>query len=82
MESEIEARVSELVKAKLDAVKSTVEKSIVKLDQEKKDIEAKQLYIKHEIEALKELLADGKDLFREYSDVIKNALNNSFGDLI
>jgi len=81
LEKEIEARVSELVKTKLDAVKDTIEKSIVKLDQEKKEVEAKQLYIKHEIEALKELLADGKDLFREYSDVIKNALNNSFADL-
>ncbi len=81
LEKEIEARVSELVKTKLDAVKSTVEKSIVKLDQEKKDIEAKQLYIKHEIKELKKLLADGKDLFKEYSEEIKDLLNNSFADL-
>ncbi len=45
LEKEIEARVSELVKTKLDVVKSTVEKSIVKLDEDKKDIEAKRLYI-------------------------------------
>jgi len=45
LEKEIEARVSELVKTKLDVVKSTIEQSIVKLDRDKKDIEAKQLYI-------------------------------------
>jgi len=81
LEKEIEARVSELVKTKLDVVKSTIEQSIVKLDEDKKDIEAKRLYIEYEIEELKKLLADGKNLFKEYSQKIKDILNKGFADI-
>jgi len=69
------------VKTKLDVVKSTIEQSIVKLDEDKKDIEAKRLYIEYEIEELKKLLADGKNLFKEYSQKIKDILNKGFADI-
>jgi len=81
LEKEIEARVSELVKTKLGVVKSTVEKSIVKLDEDKKDIEAKRLYIEYEIEELKKLLADEKNLFKEYSQKIKDILSKTSADI-
>ena len=81
LEKEIEARISELVKTKLRDVKDTIEKSIVKLNEAEKDLEAKRLYIKYEIKELKKLLAENRNLFAEYSHEIKEALNKSDVDL-
>ena len=81
LEKKIEARISELVKTKSDIVKDTIEKSIVKLDEDKKDIEAKRLYIEYEIEELKKLLADEKNLFKEYSQKIKDILSKTSADI-
>ncbi|MCD6412864.1 MAG: recombinase family protein [Elusimicrobia bacterium] len=69
--NEIEARLNELTNTKSEIVKKTIEESIIKLDQAKKEIEDKHVYIKYEIERLEKLIQDDNDLFREYSDRIK-----------
>lgn len=69
--NEIEARLNELTNTKSEIVKKTIEESIIKLDQAKKEIEDKHVYIKYEIERLEKLIQDDNNLFREYSDRIK-----------
>ena len=76
LDKDIEKRVSELVKTKVAVVKETIEKSIVKLNDDKKVLKAKRLYIEYEIEELQKLFADGKDLFKDYSKEIKATINN------
>ena len=68
---EIEARLNELTNTKSETVKNTIEESIIKLEQAKKEIDDKDVYIRHEIDRLGELIQDDNDLFREYSDRLK-----------
>jgi len=77
----IKKRIDFLNKSLKEHVKDTIEKSIVKLNEAGKDLEAKRLYIGYEIEELKKLLADNQSLFTEYSHKIKEALNKSSIDL-
>ncbi len=81
LDKEVDIRVSELVRAKSDIVKDTIEKSIIKLEEDKKEIEAKRLYIPHEIEELNKLLANEKNLFKEYSQKIKDILKSGLGNI-
>ncbi len=74
LEKEIEIRVAELVNTQSDIIKNSIEKSIVRLEEGKKDIEGKKIYIEYEIEELNKLIADDKNLFNEYSQRIKDVL--------
>ncbi len=69
---EIEARLNELTNTKSEIVKNTIEESIIKLNQSKKDIEDKNIYIRHEIDRLEKLIQGDNNLFGEYSDRIKS----------
>ena len=68
---EIEARLNELTNTKSEVVKNTIEESIIKLEQSKKEIEDKNIYIRYEIDRLEKLLQDDNNLFGEYSDRLK-----------
>jgi hypothetical protein len=78
--SQIEARIRELIKTGSDIVRKTIEQSIEKLKEQKQEIKDKQAYVEYTISRLEELLNDSNDLFKTYSELIKQTIikiNNS-----
>jgi site-specific DNA recombinase len=72
--SQVEARIRELIKTDSDIVRKTIEQSIEKLKEQNQEIKDKRAYVNHTISCLKELLNNSKDLFKPYGELIKQAL--------
>lgn len=81
IEKEKEMMVAELVRAKSDVVKDTIENTIIKLDTEQKENEGKISYLEYEIEELNKIFENEKNLFNEYSERLKNILNKNTPNL-
>jgi chromosome segregation ATPase len=78
--SQVEARIRELIKTDSQVVRKTIEQSIEKLKEQNQEIKDKQAYVNHNISRLEELLNNSKDLFKPYSDLIREALAKVEGD--
>jgi len=72
--SQIEARIRELIKTESEIVRKTIEQSIEKLKEQNQEIKDKRAYVNHTISRLEELLNNPKDLFKQYGDLIQQAL--------
>ena len=74
LEEEGNSLILELPKAKSNIVKSKIEKMIIELEKKREEIKEKQIYIKSEIEELKEILKQKDKLFNEYKEEIQKVL--------
>jgi site-specific DNA recombinase len=73
---QIEARIQELTRAKSEQVRESIEKSIVALEEERKDTESRQALLDRSIEDLEALVSKDKSLFSEYRGRIQAVLKN------
>jgi site-specific DNA recombinase len=74
MRRQIEARIHELTRAKVERVRESIEKSIVGLEEARKDIEGRRTLVCQSIAELESLISKDKSLFSEYRDRIQEAL--------
>ena len=72
---QIENRIHELTKTNSDIVRQTIEKSIIKFEELKKENEEKRLYVNHTIQGLKKLLFNDENLFADYSSRVREVLD-------
>jgi len=75
LKKQVEARIQELNKAKAEAVRDSIEKSITDLGQRQKELEEKQLFADHAIREPKSIEQDDGDLFTAYSLQIRKVLD-------
>jgi hypothetical protein len=78
--SQVEARIRELIKTDSQVVRKTIEQSIEKLKEQNQEIKDKQAYVNHIISCLEELLINSKDVFRLYGELIRETLAKAEGD--
>ncbi len=71
---QIEARIQELTRAKSELVRESIEKSIVALEEERKDTAGRQALIDHSVTDLEGLVSKDKSLFSEYRGRIQQVL--------
>jgi hypothetical protein len=72
--SQIKARIREFTKTESEIVRKTIEQSIEKLSEQKPEIKDKRAYVEHTVSDLQELINDSRDLFKTYSESIREAL--------
>ena len=74
---QIEARIQELTRAKSERVRESIEKSIVALEEERKDTEGRQALVAQSIADLESLVSKDRSLFSEYRDHIQEVLKKT-----
>ena len=71
---QIEARIQELTRAKAERVRESIEKSIVGLEDERKDTEGRRALLDRSIAELEGMVSKDKNLFAEYRGSIQEIL--------
>ncbi len=71
---QIEARIQELTRARAETVRESIEKSIVALEEQRKDTEGRWALIDQSIADLEGLVSNDKNLFSEYRGRIQEVL--------
>ena len=67
LKEQVEARIQELTRTKAEAVRDSIEKSIVDLGQRQKELEEKRLFADHAIRELESIMQNDNDQFTAYS---------------
>ena len=75
LKEQVELRIQELTRTKVEAVRDSIEKSIVDLGQRQKDLEEKRLLADHAVCELESIVQDDGDLFSAYSWRIRTVLD-------
>jgi hypothetical protein len=75
LKEQVELRIQELTRTKAEAVRDSIERSIVDLGQRQKEIEEKRLLADHAVCELESLVQDDGDLFSAYSRRIRKVLD-------
>ena len=73
----VEARIQELTKTRTEAVRESIEKSILDLRQRKKTLEEKQTFVLDAIRQTESILKNHEDQFTRYSRSIRKALDQT-----
>ncbi len=68
---QIEARIQELTRAKVERVRESIEQSIVSLEEVRKDIEGRRALLAQSIAELESLVSKDRSLFSEYRNRIQ-----------
>jgi chromosome segregation ATPase len=76
-----EARIQELSRTRAEAVRDSIEKSIVDLGQRQKGIEENWLFANHAVRELESILENDGDLFAAYGRRIRRVLDASTEEL-
>ena len=74
IKEQIDARIQELTKAKSEVVRDSIEKSIIELEQGRKENDEKRLVIHHTILELENLTSKNESLFGDYSGWIHGVI--------
>ena len=74
---QIEARIQELTRAKAERVRESIEKSIVSLEEERKETEERRALVGQSIAEIESLVSKDKSLFSEYRGRIQGVLKKS-----
>ncbi len=77
LQERVEARIQELTKTKTEAVRESIEKSIIDLRQRKKELDEKQALIIDSIRQMESLKENEDDVFTGYSRWIRKVLDRS-----
>jgi site-specific DNA recombinase len=77
LQERVEARIQELTKTKTEAVRESIEKSIIDLRQRKKELEEKQTFVIDAIRQMESILKSQEDQFTRYSRWIRKVLDRS-----
>ena len=77
IEERVEARIQELTKTRTEAVRESIEKSILDLRQRKKTLEEKQTFVLDAIRQTESILKNHEDQFTRYSRSIRKALDQT-----
>jgi site-specific DNA recombinase len=77
LQERVEARIQELTKTKAEAVRESIEKSIIDLRQRKKELEEKQALVIESVQKMEAVLWNEDDLFSGYSGWIRKVLDRS-----
>ena len=74
IKEQIDARIKELTKAKSEVVRDSIEKSIIELEQGRKENDEKRLSVYASISELENLTSENESLFGEYSGWIHGVM--------
>jgi site-specific DNA recombinase len=74
--SQVEARIRELIKTDSEIVRKTIEQSIESLEEQKQEIKDKQVYVEDMISQVKTILDNSNDLFKKYGEHIQKNLKH------
>ena len=77
IEERVEARIQELTKTRTEAVRESIEKSILDLRQRKKGLEEKQTFVLDAIRQTESVLKSQEDQFTKYSRSIRKVLDQT-----
>ncbi len=77
IEERVEARIQELTKTRTEAVRESIEKSILDLRQRKKGLEEKQTFVLDAIRQTESILKSQEDQFTRYSRWIRKVLDQT-----
>ena len=77
IEERVEARIQELTKTRTEAVRESIEKSILDLRQRKKGLEEKQTFVLDAIRQTESILKSQEDQFSRYSRWIRKVLDQT-----
>jgi DNA invertase Pin-like site-specific DNA recombinase len=77
IEERVEARIQELTKTRTEAVRESIEKSILDLRQRKKGLEEKQTFVLDAIRQMESILKTQEDQFARYSRWIRKVLDQT-----
>ncbi|MCX7038121.1 MAG: hypothetical protein NT005_03160 [Spirochaetes bacterium] len=77
LQERVEARIQELTKTKAEAVRESIEKSIIDLRQRKKELEEKQALVIESTRQMESILENESDLLTSYSRWIRKVLDRS-----
>lgn len=75
LKDKIESRIQELTRTSSKVVRDSIEKSIIELEQERKENKEKRLCVNNTILELENLIFEDQNLFSEYSGWIQEVLN-------
>ena len=79
LREQIEARIKELTRTRAEAVRVSIEKSIVSLGEDRKETEQRRALVNHSVAELESLVAIDRDLCDEYRRRIQEALRKRSG---
>lgn len=74
IQEQIEARIGELTRARSEALRASLEKSIVGLEERGKEAEERMALVNHTISELETLVSESGNLFSEYRARIQDVL--------
>jgi site-specific DNA recombinase len=77
IEERVEARIQELTRTRTEAVRESIEKSILDLRQRKKGLEEKQTFVLDAIRQTESILKSQEDQFTKYSRWIRKVLDQT-----
>jgi site-specific DNA recombinase len=77
LQERVEARIQELTKTRAEAVRESIEKSIIDLRQRKKELDEKQALVIESIRQMESILENESDLFTSYSRWIRKVLDQT-----
>jgi DNA invertase Pin-like site-specific DNA recombinase len=75
LKDQVELRIQELTRTKAEAVRDSIERSIVDLGQRQKELEDKRLFADHAFRELESIVQNDGDLFTAYSRQIRKVLD-------
>jgi hypothetical protein len=81
LREQIEARIKELTRTRAEAVRVSIEKSIVSLGEDRKETEQRRALVNHSVAELESLVAIDRDLCDEYRRRIQEALRKRENEL-
>jgi DNA invertase Pin-like site-specific DNA recombinase len=77
LQERVEARIQELTKTKAEAVRESIEKSIIDLGRRKQELDEKQALVIESIREMESLIENEDDQFTRYSQWIRKVLDQS-----
>jgi site-specific DNA recombinase len=75
LKEQVETRIQELTRTKAEAVRDSIEKSIIDLGQRQKELEEKRLFANHDVREMESIVQNDGDLFTSYSRRIRKGLD-------
>jgi len=81
LREQIEARIKELTRTRAEAVRVSIEKSIVSPGEDRKETEQRRALVNHSVAELESLVAIDRDLYDEYRRRIQEALRKRENEL-
>jgi hypothetical protein len=75
LKKQVELRIQELTRTRVEAVRDSIEKSITDLGQRQKEVDEKRLFADHAVRELESIVQNDGDLFSAYSRRIRKVLD-------